>query len=280
MNFYEHHLGDYVRDTAHLSMLEDGAYRRLLDAYYIKEMPIPAALRDAYRLARAQSKPERDAVQIVLGEFFEETPEGWRHKRCDVEIERFREAEPEREARRDNERERQRRARERRKGLFEELRQHGQVPAWDTPTSELLSRLSRVTAEPPVTLSVTPPVTEPVTPVTCDVTATHTHSPLPIQKRGEGDSAQPPGKPARKPPRSSKRVPVDFEVTVGLEEWVRVRAPLVDWQRETEKFRDWEFKTPRSDWPAAWRTWMRREQDEREKNGNSGLNGHAQGAFV
>lgn len=91
MNFYEHHLGDYVRDTAHLSMLEDGAYRRLLDAYYIKEVPIPAALRDAFRLARAQSKPERDAVQTVLGEFFEETPEGWRHKRCDAEIVRFQE---------------------------------------------------------------------------------------------------------------------------------------------------------------------------------------------
>jgi len=27
MNYYEHHLGDYVRDTAHLSMLEDGACR-------------------------------------------------------------------------------------------------------------------------------------------------------------------------------------------------------------------------------------------------------------
>lgn len=91
MNYYEHHLGDYMRDTAHLSMLEDGAYRRLLDAYYIKELPIPATLRDAYRLARAQTKPERDAVQTVLREFFEETPQGWKHKRCDAEIARFQE---------------------------------------------------------------------------------------------------------------------------------------------------------------------------------------------
>ena len=91
MNYYEHHLGDYLRDTAHLSMLEDGAYRRLLDAYYIKELPIPASLRDAYRLARAQTKPERDAVQTVLREFFEETPKGWVHKRCESEIARFQE---------------------------------------------------------------------------------------------------------------------------------------------------------------------------------------------
>lgn len=89
MNYYEHHLGDYVRDTAHLSMLEDGAYRRLMDAYYIREQPLPPALKDCCRLARAQSKPERDAVDAVLKEFFHQSPEGWRHKRCDEEIARY-----------------------------------------------------------------------------------------------------------------------------------------------------------------------------------------------
>lgn len=89
MNYYEHHLGDYMRDTAHLSMIEDGAYRRLLDAYYIKEMPIPNEPREACRLVRAQSKPERDAVLIVLKEFFTTAADGWHHKRCDHEIARF-----------------------------------------------------------------------------------------------------------------------------------------------------------------------------------------------
>lgn len=89
MNYYEHHLGDYVRDTAHLSMLEDGAYRRLLDAYYIREEPLPLTMRDVFRLTRAQSKQDRDAVETVLREFFTETAEGWRHTRCDREIGRF-----------------------------------------------------------------------------------------------------------------------------------------------------------------------------------------------
>lgn len=89
MNYYEHHLGDYMRDTAHLSMLEDGAYRRLLDAYYIKEAPIPLDARDACRLVRAQSKPERDAVAVVLKEFFQQEQDGWHHRRCDREIARF-----------------------------------------------------------------------------------------------------------------------------------------------------------------------------------------------
>ncbi len=166
MNYYEHHLGDYLRDTAHLSMLEDGAYRRLLDAYYIKELPIPAALKEAYRLVRGVSKPERDAVQAVLREFFEETPEGWRHKRCDAEIERFRESEPDREAKRENERERQKRTRERRRQLFDALRERGVVPRYDMPMTELQALVSRVTSQQIERDNVTP--------VTRDATATHT----------------------------------------------------------------------------------------------------------
>jgi len=57
MNYYQHHLGDYLRDTAHLSMLEDGAYRRLIDAYYIRERPLPGELREVYRLRPARVLP-------------------------------------------------------------------------------------------------------------------------------------------------------------------------------------------------------------------------------
>jgi uncharacterized protein YdaU (DUF1376 family) len=89
INYYEHHLGDYMRDTAHLSMLEDGAYRRLLDAYYIKERPLPKEIKDVFRLVRASSKQDREAVEAVLREFFVVGEDGWRHRRCDAEIERF-----------------------------------------------------------------------------------------------------------------------------------------------------------------------------------------------
>ena len=47
-----HHLGDYAKDTAHLSMLETGAYRLLLDRYYGTEQGIPAD--QAHRIARAK----------------------------------------------------------------------------------------------------------------------------------------------------------------------------------------------------------------------------------
>ena len=90
MNYYEHHLGDYMRDTAHLSLMEDGAYRRLLDAYYTREKPLPPDLRDCCKLARAVTKPERDAVAYVLREFFEQREDGYHQGRADAEILRFR----------------------------------------------------------------------------------------------------------------------------------------------------------------------------------------------
>jgi uncharacterized protein YdaU (DUF1376 family) len=89
MNYYEHHLGDYMRDTAHLSLIEDGVYRRLIDAYYAREKPLPADVADCCKLARVSGKTERDAVQYVLREFFQLADDGWRQKRCDEVIEKY-----------------------------------------------------------------------------------------------------------------------------------------------------------------------------------------------
>ena len=89
LNYYEHHLGDYIRDAGHLSMLEEGAYRRLMDAYYIREAALPGEIGECCRLIRAQSRAEREAVAIVLREFFVGSESGWRHERCEREIARY-----------------------------------------------------------------------------------------------------------------------------------------------------------------------------------------------
>lgn len=86
MNYYPHHIGDYSRDTAHLSMLEDAAYRRMLDLYYASERPLPLNRAGLCRLVRAHSEEEKLAVSIVLGEFFTETKKGWIQKRVEIEI--------------------------------------------------------------------------------------------------------------------------------------------------------------------------------------------------
>jgi uncharacterized protein YdaU (DUF1376 family) len=88
MNFYAFHIGDYAGATRHLSWDEDMAYRRMLDAYYTREAPLPADRKALYRLIGASEKRQREAVDAVLAEFFYQAADGgWRNRRCDEEIE-------------------------------------------------------------------------------------------------------------------------------------------------------------------------------------------------
>ena len=90
MHHYAHHLGDYRAHTAHLTMLEDGAYRRLLDLYYMHEKPLPADVAACQRLAAARSKEERAAIEVVLHEFFTLEADGWHQSRADEEVANYR----------------------------------------------------------------------------------------------------------------------------------------------------------------------------------------------
>lgn len=85
MNFYKRHIGDYIKDAAHLSLLEHGVYARLMDVYYTREAGIPDG--QAARLIGARSKDEQQAVQNVLGEFFHLVDGIWLQSRCEREIE-------------------------------------------------------------------------------------------------------------------------------------------------------------------------------------------------
>lgn len=87
MNYYERHIGDYLKDTAHLSLLEHGVYTRLLDVYYTREAGIPAD--QVARLIGARSKDERDALAAVLAEFFPIIDGLHTQSRSDREIARF-----------------------------------------------------------------------------------------------------------------------------------------------------------------------------------------------
>ena len=86
MHYYQFHVSDYLHDTAHLSIEEDLAFRRLLDLYYTQEKPIPNKTREVARRIR-MSKYE-NAVQTVLEEFFmfDMEKDQWFHARCDKTI--------------------------------------------------------------------------------------------------------------------------------------------------------------------------------------------------
>ncbi len=84
MNFYKRHIGDYLKDTAHLSLLEHGVYTRLLDVYYTREAGIPDD--QAARLIGARARDELSALKVVLDEFFELVDGTWMQQRCEREI--------------------------------------------------------------------------------------------------------------------------------------------------------------------------------------------------
>jgi len=87
MHYYQFHIGDYKSHTHHLSLMEDCAYRRLLDFYYLNEKPINQ--RDVARQI-GMREHEQD-VLTVLNEFFISSPEGFIHPRADREIAKYRE---------------------------------------------------------------------------------------------------------------------------------------------------------------------------------------------
>lgn len=86
MHYYTHHIGDYKRDTSHLSLLEHGIYRQLLDLYYLNEKPLDA---NALRLIGCRSDLEKESAQLILNEFFEKTNEGYVNLRCENELNRI-----------------------------------------------------------------------------------------------------------------------------------------------------------------------------------------------
>ena len=90
MNYYQHHIGDFMRDTAHLSPVEECFYRRALDWYYVNEKPLPLDLDQVNRYLRAKTKTDRTAIGIVLSDFFKKTASGFMHSRCEIELEKFR----------------------------------------------------------------------------------------------------------------------------------------------------------------------------------------------
>ena len=206
MNYFELHVGDYDAATAHLSMLEDAAYGRMLRVYYRTEAPLPREVKQVCRLVRAQSKPERDAVEQVLQEFFELADDGWHQARADAEIARFQEGEPEREARKANEETRLQRHRLERAALFKLLNDNGQHAPWNTKIEEL-RRLAEPfkagTATAPETPAPPLPATAPATPATATQTPDTRHQYPVVNLKPKNTTSTTDTSPPVQPPNSS-----------------------------------------------------------------------------
>lgn len=85
MHYFQWNIGDYASHTGHLTPIEDLAYRRLLEAYYLREKALPEDVQAIARLVRLREHVAE--IQTVLDEFFvREAGVGYTHARADQEI--------------------------------------------------------------------------------------------------------------------------------------------------------------------------------------------------
>jgi uncharacterized protein YdaU (DUF1376 family) len=87
MHYFQFNIGDYTSHTSHLDLIEDIAYRRMLDWYYTHEKPLPKDVQEIARQIRMRDNAA--AIRDVLNEFFELTEEGWYSSRVDREIQHY-----------------------------------------------------------------------------------------------------------------------------------------------------------------------------------------------
>lgn len=87
MKHYPHHISDFNNATRHLTRLERGLYRDLIELYYETERPLHIEVVEVAR--RIVANEFATDVERMLNEFFVQTPDGWYHVRCDEEITKY-----------------------------------------------------------------------------------------------------------------------------------------------------------------------------------------------
>jgi uncharacterized protein YdaU (DUF1376 family) len=87
MHYYQFNIGDYASHTSRLKPIEDLAYRRMLDLYYLNEQPLNLCLLDVAR--EIGLTDYLDEVTYVLDKFFIKNEFGFSQKRIDLEIKKY-----------------------------------------------------------------------------------------------------------------------------------------------------------------------------------------------
>jgi uncharacterized protein YdaU (DUF1376 family) len=87
MHYYQFNIGDYKSHTDHLDLLEDLAFRRMIDWSYLHESPLPLDLNVIAKKILMRS--HKDSIANVLEEFFHKTEDGYINKRITSEVEAF-----------------------------------------------------------------------------------------------------------------------------------------------------------------------------------------------
>jgi len=89
LHYYQFNIGDYRRDTIHLTLIEHGVYRQLLDSYYLNEGPLTKSEDELMRSLCVRNADEQDAFRRIVKEFFVEIDGQLIHRGCDKVIQQF-----------------------------------------------------------------------------------------------------------------------------------------------------------------------------------------------
>ena len=224
MHFYKFHIGDYMSHTRHLSLLEDLAYRRLLDFYFLHEQPIKH--RDAAR--QIGMREHEEDVLTVLNEFFLSTDDGFVNPRANKEIEEYK-AHQGTSAYgafiRDNQ------------SLKSVVQKDVYIQHFTNGTLDTYIKTLRTQDVPIMSTSSTHDATNNHKPLTIN------HKPIKENKRGS-------------------RLPQDWFLSKSMGDWATQERPDLDVRQVAEQFKDyWAAqagqKGVKLDWDATWRNWVR-----------------------
>lgn len=257
MHYYQFNIADYRKDTVHLSRLEHGIYRDLIDWYYLEESPIPKETQWVSRRLRLATEEEARALKNVLNDFFVSDGDVWRHPRIDADIKEYHaQCEKNRANGKKGGRPKGAAKRPKTQSVSNGLPVETQTDATANPNHKPLT-----TNQEPITNSKKESTKE--NPCVADrSTALTGDAPLDESKN------TPPDKPTKKTKRFVK--PSLEELT----EYFRERGITKD--AEAAKFHDyyesngWRVgKNPMKDWRSAVRNWIRQSENFAKSSGNS-----------
>jgi uncharacterized protein YdaU (DUF1376 family) len=89
MHYYQFNIGNYRRETTHLSLLEHGIYRSLLDTYYLGEGPLCGDDAKLMRTHNIRTTDEEKAFKNVISDFFILQDGEYWHEDCQDRIAKY-----------------------------------------------------------------------------------------------------------------------------------------------------------------------------------------------
>ncbi len=215
MHYYQHHIGDFIRDTAQLNDHQLATYLRLIWVYYDSEKPISDDLESVAFAVRSDEK----TVGLILRHYFTRSPDGWTHARCEKEISEY-------------------------KARGDKARQKANA-RWSNAAAVPQHSHGNAAAMPQHRKNgVFDANQEPITN---------------NRKEKERESAT---DAANAAPRSRAiAIPADFPSEAELA-WCEAERPDLSAGAVAVAFRDYHLAhgSTMKSWPAAWRTWVRKER--------------------